>query len=119
MLCGCGRRNCELACQKRRFTQSSLGARDPRGADRGGSGFLVRTAHPGYNRCMAKSELGKFSLERMDRAVETVRDRLLRATAALERAGISYAVIGGHAVAAWVSRVDPLLARYTRDVDIV
>jgi hypothetical protein len=68
---------------------------------------------------MAKPELGEFSLERMDRAVETVRDRLLRATAALEHAGLPYAVIGGHAVAAWVSRVDPLLVRYTRDVDIV
>jgi len=68
---------------------------------------------------MANVELGEFSLERMDRAVEIVRERLRRTTAALERAGVPYAVIGGHAVAAWVSRVDPLLVRYTRDVDIV
>src|SRR5262245_39451006 len=68
---------------------------------------------------MADTELDKLSLERMDRAVERVRDRLLRATAALEVVGVPYAVIGGHAVAAWVTRVDPLLARYTRDVDII
>ncbi len=67
---------------------------------------------------MALVELGEFSLERMDRAVEIVRERLRRATAALERAGVHYAVVGGHAIAAWVSRVDPLLVRYTRDVDI-
>jgi len=37
----------------------------------------------------------------MASAVERVRDRLKRATAALEAAGIEYAVIGGNAVAAW------------------
>ncbi|MBS0265473.1 MAG: hypothetical protein JSS02_26310 [Planctomycetes bacterium] len=58
-------------------------------------------------------------MERMDRAVKYGRERLSRATAALERAGAPYAVIGGHAVAAWVGRVDPLLVRYTRDVDLV
>jgi hypothetical protein len=68
---------------------------------------------------MATVELGEFSLERMDRAVKSVRERLRRATSALERAGAPYAVIGGHAVAAWIMRVDPLLARYTRDVDVV
>ena len=39
--------------------------------------------------------------------MEKVRDRLRRSTAALEAAGIPYAVIGGNAVAAWVSKVDP------------
>ena len=68
---------------------------------------------------MANVELGEFSLERMDRAVEKVRDRLLRATAVLEQAGVPYAVIGGHAVAAWVTRVDEKLVRYTRDVDLL
>ena len=52
-------------------------------------------------------------------AVEKVRDRLLRATAALERAGIPYAVAGGNAVAAWVSRVDEAAVRNTQDVDIL
>ena len=48
---------------------------------------------------------GEFSLERTLRAVEKVRERLLRATAALEKGGVAYAVAGGNAVAAWVSRV--------------
>lgn len=63
--------------------------------------------------------LGPFSLDRMERAVERVRDRLLRATAALERAGIDYAIAGGNAVAAWVARVDEAATRNTRDVDIL
>ena len=50
---------------------------------------------------------GQDVLERMVRAVEMVRERLLRSTAALEAAGVPYAVIGGNAVAAWVSKVDP------------
>src|SRR4051812_48134793 len=50
--------------------------------------------------------LGPFSLDRMVRAVERVRERLVRATAALEKAGIPYAVAGGNAVAVWVTRVD-------------
>lgn len=55
---------------------------------------------------MSQAKLGKVSLERMLRAVEKVRDRLLRAAAALDRAGVPYAVAGGNAVAAWVSRID-------------
>jgi hypothetical protein len=62
---------------------------------------------------------GPFSLDRMVRAVEKVRQRLLRATAALERAGVPYAVAGGNAVAAWVARVDESAVRNTRDVDIL
>ncbi len=63
--------------------------------------------------------LGDDVLERMVLAVEKVRDRLKRSTAALEAAGIPYAVIGGNAVAAWVSTVDPGAARNTVDVDIM
>ena len=55
----------------------------------------------------------------MIRAVEKVRDRLRRAAAALEQANISYAVVGGNAVAAWVSRVDEAAVRNTQDVDIL
>lgn len=55
----------------------------------------------------------------MIRAVEKVRERLLRAAAALNLAGIPYAVAGGNAVAAWVSRVDEAAVRNTRDVDIL
>jgi hypothetical protein len=55
----------------------------------------------------------------MIRAVEKVRERLMRATSALEKAGIPYAVADGNAVAAWVSRVDEAAVRNTQDVDIV
>lgn len=68
---------------------------------------------------MAHVEYGEISWERMIRAVEKVRERLERATAALEQAGVSYAVVGGNAVAAWVSRVDEAAVRNTQDVDIL
>jgi hypothetical protein len=60
-----------------------------------------------------------FSFDRVVRAVERVKERLYRATAALEAAGVPYAVVGGNAVAAWISRVDESLVRNTRDVDIL
>ncbi len=63
--------------------------------------------------------LGPVSWERMSEGIEKVKDRLKRATAALESAGILYAVIGGNAVAAWVSRVDDSVVRNTRDVDLL
>ena len=47
--------------------------------------------------------LRPFSVDRTVRAVEKVRERLLRATAALDGAGVPYAVAGGLAVAAWVT----------------
>jgi hypothetical protein len=59
------------------------------------------------------------SWERMERAVEKVRQRLLRAASALEQGGVPYAVVGGNAVAAWVSRVDEAAVRNTQDVDIL
>lgn len=40
--------------------------------------------------------LGPFSLARAVIAMELVRERLLRAAAALERAGLAYAVAGGN-----------------------
>lgn len=58
-------------------------------------------------------------LDRMVLAVEKVRDRLKRATATLEAAGIPYAVIGGNAVAAWVAKIDDAAVRNTRDVNIL
>jgi hypothetical protein len=58
-------------------------------------------------------------LDRMVQAVEKVRERLSRATRALESSGVPYAVIGGNAVAAWVARVDPGAIRNTADVDIL
>lgn len=62
---------------------------------------------------------GADVLDRMVLAVELVKQRLQRATAALEGAGIRYAVIGGNAVAAWVSQIDPAAARNTVDVDLL
>jgi len=55
----------------------------------------------------------------MIRAVERVRERLMRAAGALDEAGIPYAVVGGNAVAAWVSSVDEAAVRNTQDVDIL
>lgn len=59
------------------------------------------------------------TLERMERAVENVTKLLLKATAALEAGGVPHAVIGGNAVAAWVSQIDEGAVRNTRDVDIL
>src|SRR5438477_9016254 len=68
---------------------------------------------------MSALNLRPFSLDRMVDAVEAVRDRLLRASAALEKASVPYVVVGGNAVAAWVSRVDRAAVRNTQDVDIM
>jgi hypothetical protein len=68
---------------------------------------------------MAPIPLGPISFEKVVEAVEAVQRRLFRATAALEKAGIPYAVIGGNAVAVWVARVDPSAVRNTQDVDIM
>lgn len=61
---------------------------------------------------------GLLALDRWERAVEKVRNRLLRATGALEQAGIPYAVVGGNAVMAWVEQVDESAVRATQDVDL-
>jgi hypothetical protein len=67
----------------------------------------------------ATVSMGPEILDRMERAVAKVRERLLRATAALNQAGIPYAVVGGNAVASWVATVDEGAVRNTRDVDIL
>ena len=58
-------------------------------------------------------------LDRVEQAVAMVKERLKRSVAALEAAGVPYAVVGGHAVAAWVSQIDPAAVRTTVDVDIL
>jgi hypothetical protein len=68
---------------------------------------------------MSAVQVGEISWERMIGAVEKVRQRLVRAAEALGQAGIPYAVVGGNAVAAWVSRVDEAAVRNTQDVDIL
>jgi hypothetical protein len=57
--------------------------------------------------------------ERALMAVENVKDRLRRATEALDRRGIPYAVADGNAVAEWVARIDEGAVRNTKDVDIL
>jgi len=58
-------------------------------------------------------------LDRMERAVAKVRERLLRATAALNQACVPYAVVGGNAVASWVATIDEGAVRNTRDIDFL
>ena len=57
--------------------------------------------------------------DRIERAVENVKDRRKRVTGALNIAGVPYAVIGGNAVQHWVAQVDESVVRNTRDVDII
>jgi len=57
--------------------------------------------------------------ERALMAAERVKQRLRRATRALDEAGVPYAVVGGNAVAEWVARVDDEAVRNTRDVDLL
>lgn len=52
-------------------------------------------------------------------AVERVERRLKRVTAALNAAGLRYAVIGGNAVAVWVAKMDPSATRTTVYVDLL
>lgn len=52
-------------------------------------------------------------------AVERVAALLKTVASALDAAGIPYAIIGGNAVAAWVSTVDEDAVRATKDVDIL
>jgi hypothetical protein len=57
--------------------------------------------------------------ERALMAAEKVKERLRRATKALDDAGIAYAVVGGNAVAEWIARVDEGAVRNTPEVDIL
>ena len=57
--------------------------------------------------------------DRIERAVENVKDRLKRVTNALNAAEVPYAIIGGNAVQHWVAQVDESVVRNTRDVDII
>ena len=68
---------------------------------------------------MTVGTLAEFSWDRMTAAVDGVRDRACRATAALRQAEIPHVVIEGHAVASWVARVDREAVRNTKDVDLL
>src|SRR5580704_6229461 len=70
-------------------------------------------------RIMADAAIEPIGWERALMAAEKVKERLRRATRALDAAGVPYAVVGGNAVAEWVARVDEDAVRNTRDVDIL
>lgn len=62
---------------------------------------------------------GETLWDRMDRAVERVNERLRKTVRILEEAKIPYAIVGGHAVRAWVAQVDEGAVRTTKDVDVL
>src|SRR2546429_8802086 len=62
---------------------------------------------------------GALSYRAFVMAMEQVERRLRKVTAALDAAGIRYAVIGGNAVALWVAKADPAATRTTKDVDLL
>ena len=68
---------------------------------------------------MAETAVEPSGWERALLAAEKVKERLRRATRALDSAGVPYAVAGGNAVAEWVGRVDEDAVRTTRDVDLL
>src|SRR5712692_1688559 len=68
---------------------------------------------------MADAAFAPIGWERALMAAEKVKERLRRATKALDDAGVPYAVVGGNAVAEWVGRVDEDAIRNTRDVDLL
>src|SRR5438105_3812717 len=68
---------------------------------------------------MKRAATAPIGWERALMAAEKVKQRLRRATKALEGAEIPYAVVGGNAVAEWVGRMDEDAVRNTRDIDLL
>jgi hypothetical protein len=68
---------------------------------------------------MTEAAVEAIGWERALMAGEKVKDRMRRATRALDAAGVLYAVAGGNAVAEWVGRMDEDAVRNTRDVDLL
>jgi len=62
---------------------------------------------------------GEALWERIERAVEIVKECLRRITRAQKSANIPSAVIGDNAVQHWVSQADESVVGYKRDVDIL
>lgn len=60
-----------------------------------------------------------FTWDRIFMPIEKVKERCRRFSAAMEAAGVPYCIIGGNAVAAWVTSVDPEAERFTKDVDVL
>ena len=55
---------------------------------------------------MAEQAVEPIGWERALMAAEKVKERLRRATGALDAAAVPYAVAGGNAVAEWAGRID-------------
>jgi Nucleotidyl transferase AbiEii toxin, Type IV TA system len=68
---------------------------------------------------MAEPAVEPIGWERALMAADKVKERLRRATLALDAGSIPYAVAGGNAVAECVGRVDEDAVRNTRDVDLL
>jgi hypothetical protein len=68
---------------------------------------------------MAETVARPIGWERALMAAEKVKERLRRATKALDDASVPYAVAGGKAVAEWVGRVDEEAVRNTREIDLL
>jgi hypothetical protein len=68
---------------------------------------------------MAERTVELSGWERVLMAAEKVKERLRRATRALDAAGVPYAVADGNAVAEWIARVDEDAVRNTRDIDLL
>src|SRR5260370_2960376 len=68
---------------------------------------------------MEDAAIGPVGWERALMAAEKVKERLRRATKALDNAGVPYAVAGGNAGAEWVARIEEDAIRNTRDVDLL
>jgi hypothetical protein len=69
---------------------------------------------------MSITHLDGFALlEKSWMAAERIRDRCRRFAAAMDAAGVPYAVIGGNAVGLWVASRDEDAVRNTKDVDVL
>ena len=68
---------------------------------------------------MAETTVELSGWERALMAAEKVKERLRRATRALDAIKVPYAVAGGNAVAEWVARIDEDAVRNTRDIDLL
>jgi len=81
--------------------------------------FAVTIRLKRYATMVEVKYVGDELWDRIERAVENVKDRLKRVTSALNAAEVPYAIIGGNAVQHWVAQVDESVVRNTRDVDII
>src|ERR1700694_107225 len=68
---------------------------------------------------MADTTVAPIGWERAFMAAEKVKERLRRATKALDGAGVPYAVVGGNAVAELVARIDGEAVRNPSDVHLL